>query len=70
MVLSGRKPGMARLQFEGGGNGGETHRGGLPLLAQFLAQVPHPLGEDLPDLLTMWRVETPPITVLLSILIS
>ncbi|HAT45440.1 MAG TPA: hypothetical protein DCS90_10095, partial [Ktedonobacter sp.] len=61
---------MAGLQFEGGGKLGETHRGGLPLPTEFLAQVPHPLREDLPDLLTVRRVGTPPIRVLLTIFIS
>ena len=69
MALPGRGPEMAGLQFEGG-KLGETHRGGLPLQAQFLAQIPHPLGKDLPDLLTVRRVGTPPMTVLLTIRIS
>jgi hypothetical protein len=53
----------------GGGKLGETHRGRLPLLAEFLAQIPDPLGKDLPGFLTMWCVGTPPITVLLPVLI-
>src|SRR5260221_1589101 len=46
------------------------HRGWLPLLAQFLAQIPYPLGKNLPGFLTTGRVGTPPIAVLLPILIS
>ncbi len=42
----------------------------MPLLAEVLAQIPHPLGEDLPDLLAVRRVGTPPITILLAILIG
>jgi hypothetical protein len=42
----------------------------LPLLAEFLTQIPHPLRKDLPGFLTMRRVGTPPITVLLAILIG
>src|SRR5205823_4751696 len=53
-----------------GGKLGETHQGGLPALAEFLAQIPHPLGKDLPDFLTWRRVGTPPITILLTIFIS
>src|SRR6266705_2060309 len=45
---------------------GETHRGGPPLLTEFLAQIPDPLRKDLPDLLSVCRVGTPPITVLLT----
>jgi hypothetical protein len=52
------------------GKHGEPLLGGLPLLTQLLTQVPHPLGEDLPDLLTMGRKRTPSITVLLPILIG
>src|SRR5258708_37277334 len=40
------------------------------LLAQFLAQIPYPLGKNLPGFLTTGRVGTPPIAVLLPILIS
>jgi hypothetical protein len=61
MVQPTRGSGMAGLQFEGG-KLGETHRGWLPLLAEFLAQIPHPLCKDLPDLLTLRRVGTPAIT--------
>ena len=49
---------------------GETHRGRLPRLSEFLAQIPDPLGKDLPGFLTRGRVGTPPITVLLTVLIS
>jgi hypothetical protein len=52
------------------GKHGETHLGGLPLLAQLLTQIPHPLGEDLPNLLTMPAKRTPPITVLLAVFIG
>ena len=61
---------MAELQFEGGGKLGETHRGRLPRLSQFLAQIPDPLGKDLPGFLTVRRVGTPPIAVLLEVFIS
>jgi hypothetical protein len=53
-----------------GGKLGETHRGWLPLSAEFLAQIPHPLRKDLPGFLTAWCVGTPPVAVLLPILIS
>ncbi len=39
-------------------------------MAQLLAQIPDPLREDLPDLLTVWRVGTPAIRVLLTIFIG
>ena len=47
-----------------GGKLGETHRGWLPLSAEFLAQIPHPLRKDLPGFLTAWCVGTPPVAVL------
>src|SRR5712691_7297251 len=46
------------------------HRGWLPLLAQFLAQIPYPWGKNLPGFLTTGRVGTPPIAVLLEVFIS
>jgi hypothetical protein len=49
---------------------GLTHRSRLPLLAEVLTDVPCPLRQDLPELLTVGRVRAPAITVLLPILIG
>lgn len=39
-------------------------------MSQFQAEVPHPLGEDLPDLLPICRLATPAIRVLFLVFIS
>src|SRR5256885_12651771 len=69
--LRGTERGSSRREVRGGqgvssrgGKLGETHRGWLPLLTEFLAQIPHPLGKDLPGFLARGRVGTPAIAVL------
>src|SRR2546430_7103461 len=50
------------------GKQAETHLGRLPLLAELLTQIPHPLRHDLPGFLPMRGERTPSIAVLLAIL--
>jgi hypothetical protein len=67
MVLLGRGWEMAGIQFERGEMEVRPIEVGCHCWLSRLSQVPHPLGEDLPDLLTVCRVRTPSITVLLTI---
>lgn len=49
---------------------GLMHGSRLPLLTEFPTKVPHPLRQDLPELLTVRRVRAPSVAALLPILIS
>ncbi len=51
---------------ESGSKLGGAHRIGSKLMPQLQAEVPHPLADDLPGLLTASGVTTPAIWVLLS----
>ncbi|MBO0779230.1 MAG: hypothetical protein J2P37_10430 [Ktedonobacteraceae bacterium] len=48
---------------------GRAHWLWLELMAQFQAEVPHPLGDQLPALLPPGRVTAPPVWVLLDVFV-
>src|SRR5579875_240662 len=72
--LWGSIPGRGRSVWRGGWSGrsklGRAHCVRFQLMAQFQAQVPHPLGEDLPDLLPVCRLATPAVRVLFLVFIG
>ena len=70
--LGGRRQ-VSRLfacRRESGSKLGGAHGIRMKLMAQFQAQVPHPLADDLPCLLTTRGVTTPAIRVLLQVFIG
>jgi len=58
-----------RLRASGGREFGGAHGSGMESMSKFQAQVPDPLREDLPTLLTAGHVRTPAVRILLLILI-
>src|SRR5436189_6120735 len=61
-VRGGRRNGGSKL--------GSAHRIGSKLMAQLQAEVPHPLGDDLPALLACCGMACPSVGVLLQVFIG
>src|SRR5207245_1440026 len=65
-----RGRGLLLFGLGGGSKLGGPHRSRLQLMTQFQAQVPHPLRDDLPRVLTARSVRTPAVGVLFLLFIG
>ncbi len=65
-----RRDGGSRGSLSCGSKFGQAHRSGRQLLSQFEAQIPHPLTENLPELLPTRQMRNPAIRVLFLIFVS
>src|SRR5207244_13268179 len=62
--------GLLVRRWESGSELSRAHRLRMELMAQFQTQIPHPLADQLPDLLTRGRMADPSVGILFLVFIS